>query len=80
MMKITFRKLREAGHAVPEIMHLFRFKKRNTNHLDRFTDEVMRGPSRLSRGMRELIGVCPQVEYCGLGNRRKAFQKETTSK
>jgi uncharacterized peroxidase-related enzyme len=57
MMKIAFRKLREAGHAVPEIMHLFRFKKRSTDHLVRFTEEVMRGPSPLPRGMRELIGA-----------------------
>jgi uncharacterized peroxidase-related enzyme len=57
MMKIAFRKLCESGHAVPEIMHLFRFKKRNTDHLVRFTEEVMRGPSPLSQGMRELIGA-----------------------
>ena len=56
-MKVAFTKLRETGHAVPEIMHLFRFKTRSTNHLVRFTDEVMRGPSPLSRGMRELIGA-----------------------
>ena len=56
-MKIAFRKLREAGHAIPEIMHLFRFKKRSTDHLVRFTEEVMRGPSPLPRGMRELIGA-----------------------
>jgi uncharacterized peroxidase-related enzyme len=56
MMGIAFKKLRESGHAVPEIMHLFRFKKRSTNHLVRFTEEVMRGPSPLTRGTRELIG------------------------
>jgi uncharacterized peroxidase-related enzyme len=57
MMKVAFKKLCEAGHAIPEILHLFRFKKRATNHLVRFTEEVMRGPSPLSRGMRELIGA-----------------------
>lgn len=57
MMKIAFKKLREAGHAIPDILHLFRFKKRSTDHLVRFTEEVMRGPSPLSRGMRELIGA-----------------------
>jgi uncharacterized peroxidase-related enzyme len=56
MMKIAFQKLDQAGSAVPEIMHLFRFKKRNTDYLVRFTEEVMCGPSPLSRGMRELIG------------------------
>jgi uncharacterized peroxidase-related enzyme len=57
MMRIAFKKLREAGQAVPEIMHLFRFKKSSTDHLVRFTEEVMRGPSPLSRGVRELIGA-----------------------
>ena len=57
MMGVAFTKLREGGHAVPEIMHLFRFKQRNTGHLVRFTEEVMRGTSALSQGMRELIGT-----------------------
>ena len=57
MMSVAFKKLRDAGRAIPEIMHLFRFKKRNTDHLVRFTDAVMRGPSPLSRGLRELIGA-----------------------
>lgn len=57
MMQLAFKKMRDTGHAVPEIMHLFRFKQRATDHLVRFTDEVMRGPSPLSRGLRELIGT-----------------------
>ena len=57
MMGLAFEKLGESGHAVPEIMHLFRFRHHNTSHLVRFTEEVMRGPSALSRGMRELIGT-----------------------
>lgn len=57
VMKIAFAKLSGAGSAIPEILHLFRFKKRSTDHLVRFTEEVMRGPSPLSRGMRELIGA-----------------------
>jgi uncharacterized peroxidase-related enzyme len=57
MMEIAFRKIGQAGHAVPEIMHLFRFKGESTGHLIRFTEEVMRGPSPLSLGMRELIGT-----------------------
>jgi len=52
VMKLAFAKMDETGHTVPEIMHLFRFKKRNTDHLVRFTEEVMRGPSPLSPGMR----------------------------
>ena len=57
MIKVAFKKLTDAGHAVPEIMHLFRFKRRSTTHLVRFTEEVMRGPSPLPRGTRELIGA-----------------------
>ena len=57
VMKVAFKKLRDAGHAIPEIMHLFRFKRRATSHLVRFTEAVMRGPSPLSPGMRELIGA-----------------------
>ena len=57
MTKIAFNKLRDDGGAVPEILHLFRFKRRSTDHLVRFTEEVMRGPSPLSPGLRELIGA-----------------------
>lgn len=57
MASIALNKLRDDGEAVPEILHLFRFKTRNTNHLVRFTEEVMRGPSPLSPGLRELIGA-----------------------
>jgi uncharacterized peroxidase-related enzyme len=57
MTKVAFNKLRDDGEAIPEILHLFRFKTRNTNHLVRFTEEVMRGPSPLSPGLRELIGA-----------------------
>jgi uncharacterized peroxidase-related enzyme len=57
MTNIAFNKLRDDGEAIPEILHLFRFKTRSTNHLVRFTEEVMRGPSPLSPGLRELIGA-----------------------
>ena len=57
MTKIAFKKLHFDGEAIPEILHLFRFKRRNTDHLVRFTEEVMRGPSPLSAGLRELIGA-----------------------
>lgn len=57
MTAVAFKKLRDDGEAIPEILHLFRFKRRSTDHLVRFTEEVMRGPSPLSPGMRELIGA-----------------------
>jgi uncharacterized peroxidase-related enzyme len=57
MTKVAFKKLRDDGEAIPEILHLFRFKRHSTDHLVRFTEEVMRGPSPLSPGLRELIGA-----------------------
>ncbi len=57
MTKIALKKLQGDGEAIPEILHLFRFKRRSTDHLVRFTEEVMRGPSPLSPGLRELIGA-----------------------
>ena len=50
-------RLRAAGQTVPQIMHLFAYKPDRTNHLSAFTHGVMRGPSPLSPGMRELIAA-----------------------
>ncbi len=49
--------MREAGVLVPQIMHLFAYKPDRTDHLSAFTQGVMRGPSPLSPGMRELIAA-----------------------
>jgi hypothetical protein len=49
--------LRAAGRPVPQIMHLFAFKPDRTGFLSRFTQGVMRGPSPLSPGFRELIAA-----------------------
>ncbi|MBN8248343.1 MAG: hypothetical protein J0L84_12990 [Verrucomicrobia bacterium] len=57
MTRLAFKKLRDDGEAIPGILHLFRFKRRSTDHLVRFTEEVMRGPSPLSPGLRELLGA-----------------------
>ena len=57
MTGVAFRTLHATGETIPDILHLFRFKKRATDHLIRFTEEVMRGPSPLSPGIRELIGA-----------------------
>ena len=46
---------RADGVPFPQIWHLFAFKPNATQHLERFTHEVMRGPSPLSAGFRELI-------------------------
>ena len=50
-------RLSRAGAGVPQIMHLFAFKPEATQHLRRFTHEVMRGPSPLEPAFRELIAA-----------------------
>ena len=49
--------LRAAGHPVPQIMRLFAYKPDRTDFLSRFTQGVMRGPSPLPAGFRELIAA-----------------------
>jgi alkylhydroperoxidase family enzyme len=51
------RALQAAGLPVPQIMHLFAYRPYLTEHLSRFTHAVMRGPSPLSPGFRELIAA-----------------------
>ncbi|MFV1958703.1 MAG: peroxidase [Planctomycetota bacterium] len=53
----AIRAARRAGRAVPEIYHLFAFRPRAAHHLANFMQEVMRGPSSLSAGQRELIAA-----------------------
>ncbi len=49
--------MKAAGVPVPEIMYLFGYKPDRTEFLSRFTHGVMRGPSSLSPGLRELIAA-----------------------
>ena len=49
--------LRAACLPVPQIMHLFAYKPEQTDFLSRFTQGVMRGPSPLPAGFRELIAA-----------------------
>jgi alkylhydroperoxidase family enzyme len=53
----TIRQLRGLAVRVPQIMHLFAFKPDRTEHLAEFTHGVMRGPSPLAPGLRELIAA-----------------------
>jgi alkylhydroperoxidase family enzyme len=53
----TFAAMEHAGVPVPQILYLFACKPQTTDHLSRFTQEVMRGPSPLSPGQRELIAA-----------------------
>lgn len=59
------RSIRAAGASVPGIMHLFAFKPAATEHLERFSQAVMRGPSPLSAGFRELIAAfTSKLNHC----------------
>ena len=53
----AIQQLKAANLPVPQILHLFAFKPHRTDHLARFTQDVMRGPSPLSAGERELIAA-----------------------
>ncbi len=46
-----------AGLEVPQILHLFAFKPELGEYLERFSQAVMRGPSPLTPGTRELIAA-----------------------
>ena len=45
------------GTEYPQIWHMFAFLPRATDHLARFTQEIMRGPAPVSPGIRELIAA-----------------------
>ena len=45
------------GAEYPQIWHLFAYLPRATDHLARFTQEILRGPAPLSPGIRELIAA-----------------------
>ena len=49
--------MREMEAPISQIFYLFAFKPDRTKHLEGFTQGVMRGPSPLSPGMRELIAA-----------------------
>jgi uncharacterized peroxidase-related enzyme len=62
------RQTRAARAPVSQIFHLFAFKPALTDHLSYFTQELMRGPSPLSPGLRELIAAFTSYQnrclYC----------------
>ena len=49
--------MRRQGLEYPQIWHLFAYLPAATHHLARFTQEILRGPSPLRPGMRELIAA-----------------------
>lgn len=49
----------------PQILHMFSFKIAATQHLERFTQEILREPAPLSPGIRELIaGYTSKLNEC----------------
>ena len=53
----SIRMLQATGAEYPQIWHMFAFHPKATNHLARFTQEIMREPAPLSPGIRELIAA-----------------------
>ena len=51
------RAMQQRGTDYPQIWHLFAFLPSATDHLARFTQEILRGPAPLSPGLRELIAA-----------------------
>jgi alkylhydroperoxidase family enzyme len=49
--------MRANGTEYPQIWHMFAFHPKATEHLARFTQEIMREPAPLSPGIRELIAA-----------------------
>lgn len=49
--------MQRQGLEYPQIWHLFAYLPSATDHLARFTQEVLRGPAPLSPGHRELIAA-----------------------
>lgn len=50
--------MRDSGATeYPQIWHLFAYLPKATEHLARFTQEIMREPAPLSPGIRELIAA-----------------------
>ena len=49
--------MQRQGSEYPQIWHLFAYLPQATEHLSRFTQQILRGPSPLSPGMRELIAA-----------------------
>ena len=49
--------MKAMGREYPQIWHLFAFMPHATEHLARFTQEILRGEAPLSPGFRELIAA-----------------------
>lgn len=55
--KALIEQMQKQGLEYPQIWHLFAYLPSATDHLARFTQEILRGPAPLSPGLRELIAA-----------------------
>jgi len=51
------RSMQAGGQEYPKIWHMFAFRPEATQHLARFTQEIMRGEAPMPPGIRELIAA-----------------------
>ena len=51
------RMMQESGTEYPQIWHMFAYRPEATRHLERFTQEILRGPGPFGPGIRELIAA-----------------------
>jgi len=56
-MGAQMQRLRKLGVEVPQLLHIFAYKPAVAKALGEFSEAVMRGPSPLSAGQRELIAA-----------------------
>ncbi len=57
----SIRMMQSAGAEYPQIWHMFAYLPQATQHLARFTQEILRGPAPISPGIRELIAAYTSV-------------------
>jgi hypothetical protein len=55
--KALIEQMQKQGAEYPQIWHLFAYLPSATQHLARFTQEILRGPAPISPGIRELIAA-----------------------
>ena len=53
----AIRMMQDSGAEYPQIWHMFAYLPKATEHLARFTQEILRGPGAFSPGFRELIAA-----------------------
>lgn len=53
----NIRAMQAAGKEYPQIWHMFAFRPAATEHLARFTQEIMHGEAPITPGLRELIAA-----------------------